>query len=321
MAEADAQEGEETRPLVVPMSGHGERLDKVLATGLPEFSRSYLQQLMAQQCVMTTDGQVWQKPSARVKAGQAFRILLRPTDETQAFRAQPMEIVSVYCDEYLRVIDKPAGLVVHPAPGNWGGTLLNGLLALDPAAVAVPRAGIVHRLDKDTSGLMMVARQRPAMDALVQAIAQREVRREYLALVQGRWPHEQRVSLSGAIGRDPRQRLRMAVLDPAVHAAKPALTHIDVLQRGAQHTLLHCRLETGRTHQIRVHLAHAGHPLVGDALYGGRAMPGMTRQALHAWRLSLTHPFTGQPYTWSSKPPEDFLQTLADLGLGYNFGQ
>ncbi|MEY2620927.1 MAG: hypothetical protein RIT26_747 [Pseudomonadota bacterium] len=306
---------------MVPLSGHGERLDKVLATGLPEFSRSHLQQLMAQQCVTSADGQVWQKPSARVKAGQAFLVLLRPTDEAQAFRAQPMEIVSIYSDEHLRVIDKPAGLVVHPAPGHWGGTLLNGLLALDPAAMAMPRAGIVHRLDKDTSGLMMVARQRSAMDALVQAIARRDVRREYLALIQGRWPHDQRVSLSGAIGRDPRQRLRMAVLDPGVHMAKPALTHIEVLQRGEQHTLLHCRLETGRTHQIRVHLAHAGHPLVGDALYGGQPLPRMTRQALHAWRLSLTHPFTGQPCAWSSMPPADFLQTLADLGLGYNFRQ
>ena len=321
--ESDGPEGvaQETRCLTVPLAGHGERLDKVLATGLPEFSRSYLQQLIADSCVNRVDGQPMIKPSVRVKAGQVLAVVLRPTEESQAYLPQEMPIEDVYCDPYLRVIDKPAGLVVHPAPGHWSGTLLNGLLALDSAARHLPRAGIVHRLDKDTSGLMVVARQRTTMDALVAAIARRDVQREYLALVQGVWPHQARVRLSGAIGRDPKQRLRMAVLDPALHAAKPAMTHIDVLQRGPSHTLLHCRLETGRTHQIRVHLADAGYPLVGDALYGGKALPSMSRQALHAWRLSLTHPVTGEPCVWRSDPPQDLLDTLQCVGLGYNFAQ
>jgi 23S rRNA pseudouridine1911/1915/1917 synthase len=307
--------------LVVPLSGHGERLDKVLASCLPEFSRSHLQQLIAQSCVTWPDGQALLKPSFRVKTGQLLQVLLRPTEESQAYRPQAMEITSVFCDPHLRVIDKPPGLVTHPAPGHWSGTLLNGLLALDPEARLLPRAGIVHRLDKDTSGLMMVARQRPAMDALVKAIAGREVHREYLALVHGAWPHERRIGLSGAIGRDPRHRLRMAVLDASVHAAKPALTHVDVLQRGKNHSLLHCRLETGRTHQIRVHLAHAGYPLVGDVLYGGQARPGLARQALHAWRLSLTHPCTGLACAWQSTPPKDWLDAMSALGLGYNLFQ
>jgi 23S rRNA pseudouridine1911/1915/1917 synthase len=211
--------------------------------------------------------------------------------------------------------------VVHPAPGNWSGTLLNGLLALDPMSRALPRAGIVHRLDKDTSGLMMVARTRAAMDALIQAIAQRTVKREYLALVQGQWRHTEEISLAGAMGRDPKNRLRMAVLDPDRHPTKPALTHVRLLQQGPEHALVHCRLETGRTHQIRVHLSHAGYPLVGDALYGGRAVPTLKRQGLHAWRLSLAHPVTGAALTWVSAPPADLQDTLQALGVGYNFKQ
>ena len=318
-ADPEASEGE-VRVWSVPMQAHGERLDKALAQGLPEFSRSHLQQLIAQGCV-TDPLQALTKASTRVKVGQTLQVELRPTEESQAFLPQDLPIETVFVDAHMRVIHKPAGLVVHPAPGHWSGTLLNGLLALDPLSRNLPRAGIVHRLDKDTSGLMMVARTRGAMEALVGAIARREIKREYLALAQGHWPHDQGLSLTGAIGRDPKNRLRMAVLDPERHPTKPAKTQVQLLQQGPNHALLHCRLDTGRTHQIRVHLAHAGFPLVGDALYGGRALPSLSRQALHAWRLSLQHPHTGLDLAWTSPPPQDLHDTLGALGLGYNFSQ
>lgn len=321
MEEADPEVmASEWRSWAVPMHAHGERLDKVLALELPEFSRSHLQQLIAQGGVSDTV-QALTKAAYRVKAGQRLQVELRPTEESLAFLPQDLPIETVFVDAHLRVIHKPAGLVVHPAPGHWSGTLLNGLLALDPLSRLLPRAGIVHRLDKDTSGLMMVARTRKAMDALIEAIARREVKREYLALAQGRWRHEQETSLTGAIGRDPKNRLRMAVLDPERHPAKSALTHVRGLQQLGDHALLHCRLDTGRTHQIRVHLAHAGFPLVGDTLYGGRALPTMGRQALHAWRLSLKHPETGLALSWVCPPPADLQDTLRSLGLGYNFAQ
>jgi 23S rRNA pseudouridine1911/1915/1917 synthase len=311
----------EVRQVQVGADLHGERLDRALAVLLPEFSRSHLQALITQGEVTEASGAARAKPSVRVKAGQVFHVLLRPTEESQAYTPEPMSLHSVFCDGSLRVIDKPAGLVVHPAPGHWSGTLLNGLLALDELSRVLPRAGIVHRLDKDTSGLMMVARTRASMDALVSAIASRHVKREYVALVHGRWSEPGVTTLDGSIGRDPSNRLRMAVLNEHQHAAKTAMTHVRCLHQGTDHALLHCQLETGRTHQIRVHLAHHGHPLVGDALYGGKPVQAMTRQALHAWRLSLNHPIDGQPLSWFSPPPEDFLQVCQQLGLGYNFSQ
>ena len=309
------------RALQVPVDAHGDRLDKALTVLLPEFSRSHLQQLIARGEVTDGAGLALTKPAQKVAAGQSIRVCLRPTEESQAYQPESMPLDTVYCDEHLRVVHKPAGLVVHPAPGHWGGTLLNGLLALDPMARLLPRAGIVHRLDKDTSGLMMVARSRMAMDALVQAIAQRQVKREYLALVWGAWPHDQTRSFEGAIGRDPKNRLRMAVLAASTPGAKPALTQVDCLAQTEGLALLHCRLQTGRTHQIRVHLAHAGHPLVGDEVYGGKPWNGMTRQALHAWHLSLNHPITDRPLSWTAEPPTDLAATLSELGLGYNFPQ
>jgi 23S rRNA pseudouridine1911/1915/1917 synthase len=304
MEGADPHEAEsEVRAWTVPAAAHGERLDKALVHLLPEFSRSHVQQLIAQGCV-SDPSKTLSKASIKVKAGQPLRVELRPTEESQAFLPQDLPIETVYADDQLRVIHKPAGLVVHPAPGHWSGTLLNGLLSLDPLSPLLPRAGIVHRLDKDTSGLMMVARTRLAMDTLIRAIAERQVKREYLALVQGQWPHGDEVSLAGPIGRDPKNRLRMAVLDPARHPTKAALTHVRLLQQGPAHALLHCRLDTGRTHQIRVHLSHAGYPL-----------------GLHAWRLSLLHPHTGQALAWMSPPPLDLQDTLQILGVGYNFSQ
>ncbi|GAA3993946.1 RluA family pseudouridine synthase [Comamonas faecalis] len=309
--------GYETRSIQVPPALHGERLDKVLAQLVPEFSRSYLQQLLALQAVQL-NGLVAGKPSQRARSGDALVVQMRPTEQSQAFRPEAMALDVIYEDAHLLVVNKPAGLVVHPAPGNWSGTLLNGLLARDAQAAQLPRAGIVHRLDKDTSGLMVVARTRAAMDALVRLIAAREVSRQYLALACGRWQGARQRRIDAAIGRDPRNRLRMAVVDLAQHPGKPARTDATLLAACDQASLVHCALHTGRTHQIRVHLAHLGHPLVADALYGGRELAGMQRQALHAYRLGFAHPATGQPLELRVPPPHDLQRALAQLGLRYN---
>jgi 23S rRNA pseudouridine1911/1915/1917 synthase len=314
---AEPVEASENRAFTIGPAQHGERLDRALASLVPEFSRSYLQQLIDAGAVML-QGRVLTKAAASVHAGQEGRIELRPTPQSQAFRPEPMPIAVVYEDDHLRIIDKPAGLVVHPAPGNWSGTLLNGLLALDPKALLLPRAGIVHRLDRDTSGLMVVARSRAAMDALVQRIAAREVKRQYLAMAHRSWQGANARHVDAAIGRDPRNRLRMAAVDLARHPGKPARTLIEALDSNAQGCAVRCTLETGRTHQIRVHMASIGHPLVGDALYGGAAAAGLARQALHAFRLGFDHPVTRQPLQFEAPPPQDLAQGLADWGLDYN---
>jgi len=308
---------EEVRVAAVPVALHGQRLDRVLAQLVPEFSRSYLQQLIEQGEALI-DGRVTTKVSAKVRLGHQLQITLRATPQSQAFVPEAMPIEVVYEDEHLRVIHKPAGLVVHPAPGNWRGTLLNGLLALDPKAFEVPRAGIVHRLDKDTSGLMVVARTRQAMDALVSQIAAREVHRQYLALAHKNWTGASPRTLEAAIGRDPANRLRMAVVDLSHQSGKTASTTFDLLAQGERCCLVQCTLHTGRTHQIRVHMAHLGHPLLGDAVYGGVPLGGMSRQALHAWRLAFEHPITGESIDLRSDWPEDMAQALENLGLSYN---
>jgi 23S rRNA pseudouridine1911/1915/1917 synthase len=231
-----------------------------------------------------------------------------------------MPLRVVYEDADLLVIDKPAGLVTHPAAGNWSGTLVNGLLHLAPELATLPRAGIVHRLDKETTGLLVVARTLAAHTALVAALARRDVRREYLALVHG-------VPTGGGtvdapIGRHRVDRMRMAVTG----AGRPAVTHYTVTERFRAHALLEVRLETGRTHQIRVHLAHVHHPLVGDPVYGGRArlprgasprlvaaLRDFRRQALHAVRLGLEHPRSGTPMAWEAPLPYDLAALLAVL--------
>ncbi|WP_089960767.1 RluA family pseudouridine synthase [Limnohabitans sp. 2KL-3] len=307
----------EVRQIQVPMGLHGQRLDRAFATLVPEFSRSYLQQLIEQGDALV-DERVTTKVSTKVRLGHRLQITLRATPQSQAFVPEEMPIEVVYEDAHLRVIHKPAGLVVHPAPGNWRGTLLNGLLALDPGAFDVPRAGIVHRLDKDTSGLMVVARTRQAMDALVTQIAAREVRRQYLAIAHKAWMASSPLTVEAAIGRDPANRLRMAVVDLTFQHGKTASTTIDLLAQSERACLVECTLHTGRTHQIRVHMAHVGHPLLADEVYGGAAAAGMTRQALHAWHLAFKHPITGQLIDLTSKLPQDMQTAVQVLGLGYN---
>ena len=307
----------EFRRVQVGADQHAARLDRALAELVPEFSRSYLQQLLAQGLVHL-NGQPASKASARVKAGDQLVLEMRPTLQSQAFRPEPMGIDVVYEDAHLLVVNKPAGLVVHPAPGNWSGTLLNGLLARDEKALTVPRAGIVHRLDKDTSGLMVVARDRATMDALVALIAERKVQRQYVALAHGAWAGPPTRTVDAPIGRDPRNRLRMAVVDLAVHAGKPARTDIRWLAGGPEGCWVQCTLHTGRTHQIRVHMASLRHPLVADALYGGRPVGALQRQALHAYRLAFAHPVNGKALEFRAEVPDDMRQALTLWGLGYN---
>lgn len=314
---ADPIEPSERRPFVIDQAHHGQRLDRALAALVPEFSRSYLQQLIEAGAV-ELQGRTLTKASAAVKAGQSGHIELRPTPQSQAFRPEAMDIVTVYEDEHLRIVDKPAGLVVHPAPGHWSGTLLNGLLALDPKAVLLPRAGIVHRLDRDTSGLMVVARTRAAMDAMVALIAAREVKRQYLAIGHRLWEGAAARHVDAPIGRDPRNRLRMAVVDLERNAGKTARTLIERLDSNAEGCAVRCTLETGRTHQIRVHMASIGHPLVGDSLYGGALAAGLSRQALHAFRLAFVHPVTQEALEFRSPLPADLIQALQSWGLDYN---
>ena len=307
----------ELRRLTISAEFHAQRLDRALAELIPEFSRSYLQQLIDLSGV-TINGVILRKASVRVKAGDVACVELRPTPQSQAFKPEVMRLDIVHEDDHLMVINKPAGLVVHPAPGNWSGTLLNGLLANDPKAMLLPRAGIVHRLDKDTSGLMVVARTRFAMDALVQMIAARDVSRQYLALCQRSWTGDPNREVDSPVGRDPRNRLRMAVVDLEKHSGKQARTSVDLLGSCDGYSLVRCTLHTGRTHQIRVHMAHLGYPLVADEIYGGVKKAGMARQALHAFRLAFTHPVTAESMQFESDPPLDFGQAINLLGLRYN---
>lgn len=300
----------ELREATVDAAMHGLRLDKALVRLAPEFSRNHLQSLIERGHVHL-DGSRATLPARKLRAGQQLQLELVPTEESRAFTAQPLALDIVFEDEQLLVIDKPAGLVVHPAPGNWSGTLLNGLLAHHAAAAGLPRAGIVHRLDKDTSGLMVVGKSLVAVTALSRAIAAREVQRHYLALAHGRvdW---QRKTIDVAIGRDPVSRIRMAV----VASGKPARTDVCCLGTRAAVSALACRLHTGRTHQIRVHLAWTGHPLLADALYGGMPALGLQRQALHAARLRLQHPLDGRWLEFERAPPAEFAQAWAQVTDG-----
>jgi 23S rRNA pseudouridine1911/1915/1917 synthase len=294
----------EVRETTVDVAGHGQRLDKLLVALAPEFSRSHLQHLVAQGAVRV-DGQPSTVSSRKLRSGQRIAVELRPTPQSQAFRPEALPIDVVYEDEHLMVIHKPAGWVVHPAAGHWSGTLLNALLAHHARAAELPRAGIVHRLDKDTSGLMVVGKTLEAVTALTRAIAARSVHREYLALVQGEIRQPAALAhIDAPIGRDPRSRVRMAV----VPGGKPARTDVELVNTREGYSAVRCTLHTGRTHQIRVHLSSRGFPLVADSLYGGHEALGLRRQALHAWRLRLDHPVGGGPLAFEAPPPPDFSQ-------------
>jgi len=315
--------GEAPRSIEVPDDLAGERLDKVLARIFPEFSRSRLQGWIEEQRVRV-DGKP-AKVRQPVPLGATIELVPDLLPEQLAFTPEPVPLDVVYEDDAIVVIDKPAGLVVHPAAGNWRGTLLNGLLyRYGEAAAGLPRAGIVHRLDKETSGLMVVARTLEAQTDLVRQLQARTVKRRYLALVWGNMPDEGTVD--APIGRDPRERTRMAVVKGA--AGKPARTHFRRIDKTVWQnqpvSAIHCDLETGRTHQIRVHCAHIGHPLLGDPVYGharGKrsvaALPnGFARQALHAWRLGLVHPVTGRSMQWRAEVPDDMDALIEALGFG-----
>ena len=301
----------------IPAACAGMRLDQALAELLPHYSRSRLQQwIKAGQ--LRVDGTT-RRPRDPVAGGEMVSGELMLTAETTA-AAQNIPLTVLYEDAELLVINKPAGLVAHPAAGNRDGTLVNALLHHAPELAALPRAGLVHRLDKDTTGLLVVARSLRAHTALVEQLQARAIEREYLAVVTG-------VPVAGGtvnapMGRHPVDRQRMAV----TAGGKPAVTHYRVLRRFRAHTLLQVKLETGRTHQIRVHMAHIRIPLLGDPVYGGRLRvpPGASaqcleilqqfrRQALHAGRLALTHPLTGERREWRAEPPADLAELIAAL--------
>jgi 23S rRNA pseudouridine1911/1915/1917 synthase len=281
---------------------HGERIDKALARRFADHSRSYLRGLIDAGHVRV-DGEPSTAASRRLRAGQAVDVRRVPTPESLAFEPEPMALEIVHEDAELMVLNKPVGLVVHPAAGHWHGTLLNGVLAHHPAAASLPRAGIVHRLDKDTSGLMVLAKTLEAATFLTRAIAAREIKREYLAIAHGALTLDEQ-SIDAPIGRDLVSRVRMAVRADG----KPARTDVQVLARSNAFSALRCRLHTGRTHQIRVHLRSLGHPLVADAVYGGAAALGLERQALHAALLELRHPRRSSLLRFEIPVPPDMAQ-------------
>jgi 23S rRNA pseudouridine1911/1915/1917 synthase len=291
--------------LTIPLEMAGLRLDQALARLLPDESRTRLARLVEEGHVRVNGASAAAR--LKLKSGESVEVALAPRPADTAFRPEDIALPVLHEDGHLLVIDKPAGLVVHPGSGNWEGTMLNALLHHAPATANLPRAGIVHRLDKDTSGLLVVAKSEAAQQSLTRQLAARTVKRTYLALARGRV--ERDGTVEAPIGRHPVHRTRMAV----VATGKPAVTHYRVRERFAAHTLLECDLETGRTHQIRVHLASIGHPLEGDATYARKGAIEFGRQALHAWRLAFLHPAGGEPVSFESPLPEDFAVLLESL--------
>ncbi len=302
---------------MLPAGAAGLRLDQALARELPQYSRARLQGWIETGAVRVDGRQPRGKD--KVLGGEQVEIAARlPADDRVAPEAQPLTVV--HEDRALFVIDKPAGMVVHPGAGNPRHTLQNALLALDPQLARVPRAGLVHRLDKDTSGLLVVARTPEAHTRLVAALAERAIERSYLAICNGAMTGGGTVD--APIGRHRTQRTRMAVRNDG----REAVTHYRIVKRYRAHTFVRVQLETGRTHQIRVHLAHVGYPITGDPVYGGRrrlpagctpalaaALGAFPRQALHAARLALAHPITGRQLEWEAPLPDDMARLVAAL--------
>ena len=295
----------------VPDRCAGRRLDQVLAELWPQHSRNRLQGWVREGRV-AVDGQAEFEPKRKLLGGEI--LVLNEPEGIRELAEQPEDIPLdiVFEDEELLVINKPPGLVVHPGSGNWSGTLMNALLHHIPGIAEVPRAGIVHRLDKDTSGLLVVAKTLEAQTDLVRQLQARTVKRQYLAIVSGIVRRDGMVD--APIGRHPVHRVKMAIV-PETLGGKPAITHFRVLEEYEYCTLVECALETGRTHQIRVHLASLKHPLVGDPVYGkvDPRVPPFHRQALHATRLGLVHPLTHRLQQWEAPPPADMRDLLETL--------
>lgn len=309
---------EASQQKTIPEELAGQRLDQALARMFPEYSRSRLKSWLQKGFITVNEREM--RPRDAVSGGE--NVFLSPQAET-AVESQPeaLDLDIAYQDDDILVINKPVGLVVHPGAGNMRGTLMNGLLHYLPSLEALPRAGIVHRLDKDTSGLLLVAKTLPAHTALVRALAERQISRHYLAICTGVLTGGG--TINEPIGRHPVDRLRMCVKENG----KPATTHYRVIQRFAAHTYISVQLDTGRTHQIRVHFMHRRNPLLGDPVYGGRlaipagatedlrvALRGFRRQALHAAKLSFAHPQSGEAHAVEAPPPQDFAALLTVLG-------
>jgi len=310
----------ENHQITIPLEMRGKRVDQVLAELFPDYSRSRLQSWLKSGDI-TIDKQAL-KAKNKVHGGELidFNVVIEPEGEWEA-EDIPLDIQ--YEDEQLLVINKPAGMVVHPAVGNYSGTLLNAILHHHPDAINIARAGIVHRLDKDTSGLLVVAKTIPAQTHLVDQLQRRAFEREYEAIVIGEMTGGG--TINQPIGRHPTQRTKMAVLAVTNKSGKEAITHYRILQRYTAHTKIKVKLETGRTHQIRVHMAYKHYPLLGDPVYGGRikyptgcneplkeAIENFKRQALHAKKLGLEHPQSGEWMSWQINAPED-MQNLYTL--------
>ena len=304
--------------LTVPLEYASLRLDAALAKLLPDYSRSRLADWIKEGAVSVNGKPA--KPKDKLIGGEKLAVQIRESNETLAFTPEAMDLDIIYEDDSVIVLNNPAGLVVHPAAGNWSGTLLNGLLAHCPALQNIPRAGIVHRLDKDTSGLMVVAKTLPAQNHLVRQLQTRTVKRIYRAVADGIVPFDGKIETQ--IGRDPHNRVKMAVVK---FGGKEAVTHVKVLERYQAHSYIECALETGRTHQIRVHMREAKHPLAGDPVYGNPRHPcsdtvkteikALARQALHAYRLSFIHPQNGEEMQFEAPLPQDIYRLLSVLRL------
>lgn len=297
--------------LEIPFSSGGARLDSALAFLMPDYSRSRIQEWIKQSLVLVNGRALGVKD--KVWGGEKIQVYPEPNPAELPALPEDISLNIVYEDDSLLVLNKPVGLVVHPGSGNWQGTLLNALLFYFPAITHIPRAGIVHRLDKDTSGLMVVAKTLTAQTHLVRQLQTRTVKREYLAITQG--VVMQDGVIDAPIGRHPSNRIKMAV----VPNGREAVTRYAVVRRFAKYSLVRCTLETGRTHQIRVHMLSIGHPLVGDATYHraqNSALPcvrDFPRQALHATQLGLVHPVTEENMVWQVDPPADFSELLICL--------